>query len=54
VRLALSTDPVSSVGSSVASGRVYLAGQIESEDPDEKAYPGSPGWGLGVRITSPG
>ena len=52
--LAWSKDPERSAGGSVATGRVCLAGQIESEDPDEKAYTSSPGWGLDVRLTSPG
>ena len=53
VRLAWSKDRVSSASGSEAAGRVYHAGQIESEDPDEKARPGSPRWGLDVRLTSP-
>jgi hypothetical protein len=54
VRLEWFKGPVSSAGGSVAAGRVSHAGQIESEDPDEKAYPSSPGWGLVIRLTSPG
>jgi hypothetical protein len=36
-----------------ATGRVSHARQIKSDDPDEKGYPGPPGWGLGVRLTTP-
>jgi hypothetical protein len=40
---------------SLATGRVTLAGQVEGNGPDEKGDPGTPGWGLGVRLTtSPG
>jgi len=50
VRLAWSKDPVGSTGRSVATGRVSHAGQIESEDPDEKTYPSSAERGLGMRL----
>jgi len=33
-------------------GRATLAGQVEGDGPDEKGYPGLPGWGLGVRLTT--
>jgi hypothetical protein len=36
-----------------ATGRVSHARQVKGDDPDEKGYPGPPGWGLGVRLTSP-
>jgi len=36
----------------LATGRVTLAGQVEDDGPDEMGYPGSPGWGLGVRLTT--
>jgi len=36
----------------LATGRVTLAGQVEGDDPDERGYPGPPGWGLGVRLTT--
>jgi len=29
-----------------------LAGQVEGDGPDERGYPGPPGWGLGVRLTT--
>jgi hypothetical protein len=36
-----------------ATGRISHARQVKGDDPDEKGYPGPPGWGLGVRITTP-
>ena len=36
----------------LATGRVTLAGQVEGDGPDERGYPGPPGWGLGVRLTT--
>jgi hypothetical protein len=36
----------------LATGRVTLAGQVEGHGPDERGYPGPPGWGLGVRLTT--
>ena len=36
----------------LATGRATLAGQVEGDGPDERAYPGLPGWGLGVRLTN--
>ena len=36
----------------LATGRFTLAGQVEGDGPDEKGYPGPPGWGLGVRLTT--
>jgi hypothetical protein len=47
-----SNDPESYAGSSVATGRVSLAGQVKGDDPDQKGYPDPPGWGLGVRLTT--
>jgi len=29
----------------LATGRATLAGQVEGDDPDERGYPGPPGWG---------
>ena len=53
VGLAWSKDPESYADNDVASDRVYHAGQVKRDDPDEKGYPGPLGWGLGVRPTSP-
>ena len=35
-----------------ATGRATLAGQVEGDGPDKRGYPGPPGWGLGVRLTT--
>ena len=47
-----SYDPESYAGSSVATGRASHARQVKGDDPDKKGYPGPPGWGLGVRLTT--
>jgi hypothetical protein len=36
-----------------ATGRVSYARQVKGDAPDKKGYPGPPGWGLGVRLTTP-
>jgi len=36
-----------------ANGRASYARQVKGDDPDEKGYPGPPGWGLGVGLTTP-
>jgi hypothetical protein len=36
-----------------ATGRASHARQFKGDDPDKKGYPGPPGWGLGVRLTTP-
>jgi hypothetical protein len=48
VGLAWSEGPESYFGGRVATGRVFLAGQVKGDDPDKKGYSGTPGWGLGV------
>jgi hypothetical protein len=53
VGLAWSYDPKSYAGGSLATGRVCRAGQVRGDDLDEKGYPGPPGWGLGVGLTTP-
>jgi hypothetical protein len=53
VGLAWSHDPESYAGSSVATGRVSHAGQVKGNDPEEKGYPGPPGWGLGHGADKP-
>jgi hypothetical protein len=35
-----------------ATGRASHARQVKDDDPDKKGYPGPPGWGLGVRLTT--
>jgi hypothetical protein len=36
-----------------ATGRASHAWQVNSDDPDKKGYPGPPGWGFGVGLTTP-
>ena len=31
----------------LATVRATLAGQVEGDGPDERGYPGPPGWGFG-------
>jgi len=35
-----------------ATGRTSHGRQVKGDDPDKKRYPGPPGWGLGVRLTT--
>jgi len=35
-----------------ATGRVSHVRQVKGDDPDKKGYPGPPGWGLGMRLTT--
>jgi len=35
-----------------ATGRASHARQVKGDDPDEKGYPGPPGWGLDMRLTT--
>jgi hypothetical protein len=35
-----------------ATCRAPHARQVKGDDPDSKGYPGPPGWGLGVRVTT--
>ena len=36
-----------------ATGMASHARQVKGDDPDEKGYPGPPGWELGVGLTTP-
>jgi len=36
-----------------ATGRASNARQVKDDDPDKKGYPGPPGWGFGVGLTTP-
>jgi hypothetical protein len=36
----------------LATGRATLAGQVEGDGPDKRGYPGPPGLGLGVGLTT--
>jgi len=33
-----------------ATGRASNARQVKGDDPDQKGYPGPPGWGYGVGL----
>ena len=35
-----------------ATGRASHARQVKGYDPDKKVYPGPPGWGFGVGLTT--
>jgi hypothetical protein len=35
-----------------ATGRASHARQVKGDDSDEKGYPGPPGWGLDMRLTT--
>ena len=48
----LSNDPENCAGGSVATGRAFHARQVKGNDPDKKGYPGPPGWGFGVGLTT--
>jgi len=53
VGLVWSNDPESYAGGSVATSNPSRAIQVKGDDPDKKGYSISPGWGLGLRLTSP-
>ena len=36
-----------------ATGRASHARKAKGDDPDKKGYPGPPGWGFGVGLTTP-
>jgi hypothetical protein len=36
-----------------AIGRASHAREVKGDDPDKKGYPGPPGWGIGVGLTTP-
>jgi hypothetical protein len=52
LRFAWSEDPERYTGVSVATARASHAGQVKGDDPDEREYPGPPGWRLGVWLTT--
>jgi len=37
---------------SYATGKASHARQVKGDDPDKKGYPGPPGWGFGVGLTT--
>jgi hypothetical protein len=36
-----------------ATGRASHARQVKGDDPNKKGYPGPPGWGFAVGLTTP-
>jgi len=36
-----------------ATGRASHTRQVKCDDPDKKGYPGPPGWGFGMGLTTP-
>jgi len=52
VGLARSSGPASYAGGSLATGRVFHAGQVKGDDPDGKGHPGPAGWETDVRPTT--
>jgi len=50
---ASSDDPEIYACGSVATGRVFHAGYVKGDDPDENGYPGLPSWLLGYEADNP-
>ena len=48
--LSWSKNPKSNAGVGLATGRASHVTQVKGNDPDQKGYPGPPGWGLGVGL----
>jgi hypothetical protein len=48
-----SNDPDFYAGGSVATGKATHAREVEGDDRDKKGYLVPPGWGFGVRLTTP-
>jgi len=53
VGLVSSNDPESYAGGSMATGRASHCRQVTGDDPEKKGYPGPPGWGMGMGLTTP-
>jgi hypothetical protein len=45
--------PRAMLGVAYAAGRASHARQAKGDDPDKKGYPGAPGWGFGMGLTTP-
>jgi len=41
------------LGAAYAAGRASHAREVKGDDPNKNGYPGPPGWGLGMRLTTP-
>jgi hypothetical protein len=44
--------PIAMLAVAYATGRASHARQIKGDDPGKKGYPGHPGWGFGVGLTT--
>jgi hypothetical protein len=44
--------PTTILAVAYATGRTFHARQVKGDDPDKKEYPGPPGWGFGVGLTT--
>ena len=53
VGLVWSNDPETYAGGSIATGRASHSRHVDGDDPDQKGYPGPPGWAFGVGLTTP-
>ena len=47
-----SNEPQSYAGGSIASGKASHPRKVKGDEPDNKGYPGSPGRGLGMGLTT--
>ena len=47
-----SNEPESYAGGSIVTGRASHERQVKGDDPNNKGYPGSPSWGLGMGLTT--
>jgi hypothetical protein len=45
--------PRALLAAAYATGGASHARQVKGDDPDKKGYPGPPGWGFGVGLTTP-
>jgi hypothetical protein len=45
--------PRAMLAAAYTTDRASHARQVKGDDPDKKGYPGPPGWGFGVGLTTP-
>jgi hypothetical protein len=45
--------PTAMLAVAYATGRASHVRQVKDDDPYKKGYPGPPGWGFGVGLTTP-